>query len=70
RKKKKVMEEADSEETESLEKYVGERDEDEEDEPEGDHEPLVFSMHDLEEEGKGEKDDYRFVRRKGSQKEE
>ncbi|KAH9325538.1 hypothetical protein KI387_005716 [Taxus chinensis] len=61
RKKQKVMEEADSEETESLEKYMGERDDDEEDEPEGDQEPLVFSMYDSGEEGVEEKNDYHFV---------
>ncbi|KAH9309464.1 hypothetical protein KI387_037375, partial [Taxus chinensis] len=39
RKKQKVMEEYDSQDIESLEKYMGERDDDEEDEPEGGQEP-------------------------------
>ncbi|KAH9300225.1 hypothetical protein KI387_011808, partial [Taxus chinensis] len=46
KKKKRIEEETDSEETESLENYIGERD----DEDEEDQELLVFSMHDSEEE--------------------
>ncbi|KAH9296045.1 hypothetical protein KI387_039633, partial [Taxus chinensis] len=60
RKKQKVIEEVDSEETKSLEKYRGDRDDDEEDEPEGDQEPLVFSMYDSREEGAEDKNDYLF----------
>ncbi|KAH9315565.1 hypothetical protein KI387_024192, partial [Taxus chinensis] len=69
-KKKKVMEEADLEETESLEKYIGERDDNEENDPEGDQGPLVFSVHDSEEEGREEEHEFLFVRHKGSQEEE
>ncbi|KAH9301250.1 hypothetical protein KI387_012833, partial [Taxus chinensis] len=64
------MEEVDSRETESLEKYIGERDDDEEDDSEGDQEPLVFSVHDLEEEGEEEEHEFLFMQSKGSQEEE
>ncbi|KAH9321410.1 hypothetical protein KI387_016049, partial [Taxus chinensis] len=51
RKKQRIEEETDSNETESLENYICRRNnDDEEDDPEEDQEPLVFSMHDSEEE--------------------
>ncbi|KAH9322048.1 hypothetical protein KI387_016687, partial [Taxus chinensis] len=56
----KVMEEDDSEDTEILEKYMGERDDDEEDEPEGGQEPLVFNVHDSEEKGGEEDNEFLF----------
>ncbi|KAH9303349.1 hypothetical protein KI387_014932, partial [Taxus chinensis] len=59
------MEEDDSEEIESLEKYIGERDDDEEDEPEGGWEPLVFSMHDSERvRAREEEHEFLFMRHK------
>ncbi|KAH9308888.1 hypothetical protein KI387_036799, partial [Taxus chinensis] len=55
------MEEADSEDMESLEAYRGERDDDEEDELEGAQEPPVFDVHDSEEEGREEENEFLFM---------
>ncbi|KAH9317150.1 hypothetical protein KI387_018919, partial [Taxus chinensis] len=49
RKKQKVTDEADSEETEDLDAYIGDRDDDE-DEPGGEDHP-IYEIHDSEEEG-------------------
>ncbi|KAH9287484.1 hypothetical protein KI387_031601, partial [Taxus chinensis] len=67
RKKQKVIEEADSEDMDSLEAYKGERDDGKEYEPEGAQEPPVFEVHDSEEEGEENKNEYLFMWRKGNQ---
>ncbi|KAH9328981.1 hypothetical protein KI387_001089, partial [Taxus chinensis] len=63
-----MEEEADSEETDSLEKYMGRKDDDseEDDNGEDDHErpqePLVFSVYDLGEESGEEEQEFVFAR--------
>ncbi|KAH9295623.1 hypothetical protein KI387_039211, partial [Taxus chinensis] len=71
-----VDEEADSEVTDSLEKYLGEGEDesegggDEEEEPEKDKEPHVFSVYDSEEESGEENQEFVFAWHKGTQDEE